>query len=724
MAEINCPICNRPNDANAERCWFCQAELPKSNPSEASEPKEDWLDSFRNDSEPVGEENPNPPIENEISQTEVPDWLARIRLREQEERQKSSESKEEPVEEVSSDVPDWLHKIQKGDVPVQSNDKESVAEPSDSVPEREEPEEDWLKSLASWQPDQTSSTESIPSEEEAKNKEEINPVPLEPSDSDWLKSFMQQSGIETEPEQVPLANTTSDSEQPSQPYTEPSVEEPLAPDETPEPGEKKPKQTAILDEEADWLSDFKALNKEEDLASQVIPPNHKEPEPQPAFDDSALFTWMDKQQNQPDKTEITGMPEEGEKWQQTHPEANVEIPEGTTPESFEENPVEPNAETEEEPTEAESIEKAALPPWLQALRPARKEEKKNAGSASLERNPLADIEGALLQENIEQFYSRPQIYGENLSISENQKKRAQILQNMVEPSHWEDQENPVTFRPQSRIWQLIIALLLIAAVILPAYLKNIPIFYPSLYPAEVVQMFNGINGLTDTSPVLVAAEFDTGLYGEISLSSQAVLEHLMERNVPLVSLSTTPTGATLLQEILNKAELKEPAFDAVNNVINLGYLPGGSMGLQALAANPITAMPKDALLRSAWDLDILKNVRKLSDFSAVIVITENADTARFWIEQVQPVLGKVPIYIIISAQSAPLLQPYYDSKQISGYLAGLSSATIYEEMRSKFDIAHTSYPAYQIALLVVTVMIFIAGIVALVTPRHNPEKGK
>jgi hypothetical protein len=525
---------------------------------------------------------------------------------------------------------------------------------------------------------------------------------------------------ESHPEQEELSKSTNApaEEKPGLLEEAPANETAQEPDEEKQPGEEKPKQTAILDEEADWLSEFKALSKDQDLASQVIPPNHKEVEPQPAFDDSALFNWMEQKQNPPEEPEKISEPEEKAEAEQATPPSSVEIPEVSLPASQEE--VHGGTVTGKEA--ADDLEKAALPPWLQALRPAHKEDKKSTTPASTEKNPLAGIEGALLQENVEQFYTRPQIYGENLTISENQKKRAQILQNLVEPYHWEEQEIIEKNKPQSRIWQIIIGVLLLAAVILPSFVKNIPTFYPTLYPAEVVEMFNGLNGLTNTSPVLVAADFDSGLYGEISLSSQAVLEHLMERNIPLVSLSTTSTGATLMQEILKQAEANQPAYPATENIINLGYLPGGSMGLQALAANPVTAMPKDARLRSAWTLDILKNVRQLSDFSALVVITENADTARFWIEQVQPVLGNTPIYIIISAQSAPLLQPYYDSHQINGYLAGLNSATIYEEMRSKLDVAHASYPAYQIALLLVTAMIFIAGIAALVTPRRDSEK--
>lgn len=707
MAEIHCPICNRPNDANAERCWFCQAVLPKNGEASAR-PQEDWLDSFRDKTPPPEDENQNPAIEPEPGEEDVPDWLARIREREQEKLQNSEESPAEPQQAADSTLPDWLKEIQAGGS-ASKTEAELSAAGADSTPEpsgEEQNDEDWLKSLAGWQPKppEAGTEEEPEAAAEEKPQEQEEPAlpqnePLEPSDSDWLKGFMQQP----EPPVAPVENDAHEEtpvfiETPAEitPSTE-AAPEPAA-NETVPPATEEPPQTAIADEEPDWLSNFKELNPKEDLAGQVIPPARDESDEKPAFDDSTLLAWMEQKKEEPITPEAIPAPED--------------IPAETPP-------------LQEEParTEAnESIEKAALPPWLQALRPEKKPAKPAAEPTQLGHNPLAEIEGAL-QENIHQFYTRPQTYGASLTISDNQKKRAQILQNLAEANRWDTQEAAET--PESNAWiiQLIVSLLLLIAAFLPAFVKNLPVSYPSLYPPEVVEMYNGINGLTPQTPVLVAADFDGSLYGELSLSSQAVFEHLMGRNIPIASLSTTPTGATLLQEILRKAELNQTSYSS-GNIVNLGYLPGGSMGLQALAANPISAMPKDVQMQSPWDQAPLQIVHQLSDFGAILVITENADTARYWIEQVQPVLGNTPIYIIISAQSAPLLQPYYDSQQINGYLAGLNSAAVYEQMQARSGSATASYPAYQIALLLVTAMIFIAGIVALVTPRRGSERAE
>ena len=98
MADILCPICKRPNDSDAERCWFCQAVLPKEeNPQENEE--SDWLSDLRGDSTMSGDEiSDQSEMQNDQESEnpeEIPDWLVKIRLREQEEKSALDNEKQE-----------------------------------------------------------------------------------------------------------------------------------------------------------------------------------------------------------------------------------------------------------------------------------------------------------------------------------------------------------------------------------------------------------------------------------------------------------------------------------------------------------------------------------------------------------------------------------------------------------------------------------------------------
>jgi hypothetical protein len=114
-----------------------------------------------------------------------------------------------------------------------------------------------------------------------------------------------------------------------------------------------------------------------------------------------------------------------------------------------------------------------------------------------------------------------------------------------------------------------------------------------------------------------------------------------------------------------------------------------------------------------WESGPLVNVENVSDFALVLVITENADTARTWIEQVQPTLGSTPLIMVLSAQAEPLVRPYYEGnpQQISGMVTGLVGGASYESSMDNTNLAREYWDAYGKGVLVVVALIVLGGLV-------------
>jgi hypothetical protein len=112
----------------------------------------------------------------------------------------------------------------------------------------------------------------------------------------------------------------------------------------------------------------------------------------------------------------------------------------------------------------------------------------------------------------------------------------------------------------------------------------------------------------------------------------------------------------------------------------------------------------------------LQGIQKLSDFAAVIILTDNADTGRNWIEQAGPRLGSTPMLMIISAQAEPMIRPYFDSGQLKGLVSGLSEAKIYEQANQslgpthQFGLDNQYWDSFSIGMLVAELLI-VAGVV-------------
>ena len=77
--EIICSNCGRPNLPEAEKCWYCQIPLSDGEKSENEE------DFFPQQNQTPIADPPSEPVQESVE--EIPEWLKRIREKEQEERE-------------------------------------------------------------------------------------------------------------------------------------------------------------------------------------------------------------------------------------------------------------------------------------------------------------------------------------------------------------------------------------------------------------------------------------------------------------------------------------------------------------------------------------------------------------------------------------------------------------------------------------------------------------
>jgi hypothetical protein len=113
---------------------------------------------------------------------------------------------------------------------------------------------------------------------------------------------------------------------------------------------------------------------------------------------------------------------------------------------------------------------------------------------------------------------------------------------------------------------------------------------------------------------------------------------------------------------------------------------------------------------SIWDICPVEQpgsgVGSFSEYSALVVLTDHAQSGRVWVEQLQnrktvdPVLTNQPLLMVASAQAGPLLQPYVDSRQITGMISGLVDAARYERLNNnRPGIARSYWDTFGIGLM-------------------------
>jgi len=744
MEKITCPICARLNDPQESRCWFCSAELNPAIPTPSG--NDDWLSGMKEDLDAgnsiQNDETPQT-IEEQSPSEDIPEWLARIRAREAAERAQQIEEEEllKAQKKSQGGIPDWLSSIGEGidlsnpteaPLPVEISDEGSgqvLPTPENEILPPTQGESDWLENLNSWQP--AGNQENPPESDEitASSQDEVSETTLgeEDREIDNGSSFKPAELIdlpvfESEAEEtinvinseindsdVFIPSELDPKDQIAQVFEE--LQSQVEPEEIVEPGliedmnvseeiepvlfsdvlEGEESNSEVLSSESMVNSGVGEPVSDTPFIAQVIIPEDavEENDPSEPFKPDELPDWLTDEQ--PVK-----VPKPGPK------------PAGPTP-VVEDNLLKP--------------EKANLPAWLEPMRPVEAVElasiKSEPSNIEKSNDILATMETVVAGGKLPQVSGKPSDLGGGLKVTEKQKANAALLSTVIANiAETTEEQNKNVQVKKYLIWRAFLALVFIAVAVLGFTKLNGYGLQPALFPEEVVHTFDQVNSIPVDKPVLIAGDYEAGLAGEIRWSSQPLIEHLMRRNLAIALISTNPVDTALLTAQITRGLRAVPDYPVFEKVVDLGYLPGGAIAIQSLNGEFSRSVPLTAELTATSTHALLSSVSSLRDFGAVIVITDDSENARVWIEQIQPQITETPLLMVTSAQAAPLIQPYYQSGQLAGLVSGMPGSLVYERILQTPGDAAGHLSSLQMLSVLMAGLILVGGFASLVKPAE------
>jgi hypothetical protein len=386
------------------------------------------------------------------------------------------------------------------------------------------------------------------------------------------------------------------------------------------------------------------------------------------------------------------------------------------------------------PQETEGdLSPAELPGWLEALRPAEPMEPsrpvEDVSSADIvTAGPLIGLRGVISPHPSAIRASKPPTYSIKLRVTDEQKARVELMEAMLAD---EEKPTPLPSQPvisSQNIFRLVIGL----ALFLPIIWMIITGSQKTAQPQSgsipgVVDFSQEIQKLPSGAPVLVAFDYEAGFSGELNIAISNVLTQLINKNSYLTLVSTSPSGPALGESMIDSVYTDLVGSDQTyTNYADLGYIPGGTMGLRGFAASPKDVMPYSLNGYDVWVVPPLNAVSSIQDFNAVIVFTNDADTARVWIEQVGTLMRQAdrPLLFVASSQAEPLIMPYYLGvpEQVQGIISGLAGGTAYANSVGSLQ-QNGVWDAYSIGITV-SIIIIIVGSIASGVVKTLPSGSK
>jgi hypothetical protein len=388
-------------------------------------------------------------------------------------------------------------------------------------------------------------------------------------------------------------------------------------------------------------------------------------------------------------------------------------------------------ETPSRPQEAEiPLSPAELPSWLEALRPADTTEPSGpvedvSAADVVTAGPLIGLRGVISAHPAAIRARKPPTYSIKLRVTDEQRARVEMMEALLAD---EQKPKPLPSQPiltSRNIFRLVIAVALLVPIawMIITGSQQIPPPQPGDLPG-VIDFTQQVQLIPAGAPVLIAFDYEAGFSGEMNQAISTLINQLVIKGAFMTLVTTNPSGSALAEStIQNNTELS-----GTNSAYtNLGYIPGGTIGLLGLATSPKTILPYSLTEENVWANAPLDTISSVADFNAVIVITSDADTARAWIEQVGPSLQKVgrPLLFVTSSQAEPLILPYYEASpaQVQGMVSGLPGGLAYG--RTVGNISQNGlWDAYSIGISASVLIILIGTIAGVVVKMPENDKKK
>jgi hypothetical protein len=386
----------------------------------------------------------------------------------------------------------------------------------------------------------------------------------------------------------------------------------------------------------------------------------------------------------------------------------------------------PEPTDEERVEEKQRIARAVLPSWLEALRPIHalrtlEEEEDEQGQPVETMGPLAGLSDVLIAEPVVATPRTPGVVSPVISTTQEENEQARILRQLVEMERRVIE--PIRKRKLAApILRWVIGLFLVAAVAIPSFQSDAIFPSPRWVPQDLATMRTLVEDLPYDRPALVVADYDPGYSAELEAVGSSLLDHLLQRGMPVVTLSTRASGPVLAQRLIDQVSEWQNVVPG-DDYLHLGYLSGGPTAIQLFASDPryggLTGfmLPMEREWSALWDAPILSGIESLDEFGAIVVITAGTESARTWAEQAAPQAGDTAFIMVLSAGAEPLMRPYFanSDRQVDAIYTGLPSATANEQLNGRSGGASRLWDAFGTGGWAAIVVLAVGGIVGAIT---------
>ena len=218
--------------------------------------------------------------------------------------------------------------------------------------------------------------------------------------------------------------------------------------------------------------------------------------------------------------------------------------------------------------------------------------------------------------------------------------------------------------------------------------------------------------LPEDSPVLVIFDYQPGYASEVEVIAEPILRLVIAKDSELSLLSSTASGSILAQNLLQKLS----GIEAIT-VKDLGFYPVGAFGGYQIGSQVQTGIESPYLPETI-------SLIPADSFAGILILSDRAEGARAWVEQLSTLMPDPPIFLMLTAQAGPMSLPYWETHQVDGMISGISDAAGIVSAFSESPLTTAKWQAYQMGIILMMAIILLGAIFFSVQGVVNARREK
>ncbi len=269
-------------------------------------------------------------------------------------------------------------------------------------------------------------------------------------------------------------------------------------------------------------------------------------------------------------------------------------------------------------------------------------------------------------------------------------------------------------RDTQEIFRYVIYLLTVSLILIPLVR---PIGMPIPQTKWVKAAFDEVDKLKAGDKVVLTFDYSASGAADIHPAATVIFNHLMEKDVKVITVSFVAEGARFPLALMSEAEENGKVYG--EDFIHLGFLSGYETALAAFLLDIPGTCPVDALNTSVQNYKIMDGINSIADTDLFFPLTGGTPGPGQYVRQLEPYKNEVPLVMSSVAVVEAGAEPYLHAGQVIGLVSGTKGAAEYETLLEQPGAAVANMDAQSVAHLLVVGLIIAGNINHFATRKKD-----